>query len=386
MSAPAAEPATEGGGSISSRPTGAAPRSGGGIEARGAPPAETSWTASIDWLHVAWILATLIAAATSPWLIRRSFPEASGDSTRPDLRSAKSLEPSAMGSPPPTVEPAPKAMLFKLGSAAETWELVAAASKGLAAVQIVIDRSEREALPMRTADGFQLYDVSPDHPLIGTKIGAPLFAYVPAAGSAGEIVRVPLPWREQAAAGPTFEIAASTNEASSFGTASAVKDPSITTILGYMSSGRLREAELLVRDAERFLDHKQSSPMGAITGAYVLLASCKGRAGGRNWRPLIEALYRELPFADGAILHGWNLLQQQEQPGDLDHARACFLEAISRGLPVYLEGARLLQSGLAMFGRGDAGDELASAIAKADALATRCNPSQAFTSIKVSCA
>jgi len=300
--------------------------------------------------------------------------------------AAASASPGAEASAAGSEQPASAAMLFRVPAGAAAWELVSAAGSGLAAVETIIGAIETAAaVEPRESEGFRFFNISPDHPLARPGLGGRLFALVPAAGCTGEIVSIPLPWDCGDGHRAEFEIAASSNASSSFSSASTVKDANTATILGYMSAGRLSQAEMLVRDAQELLNHKHSNAWAAAVGAYVLIASCTAKEGDQSWRQWIGNLHAHFPdLADGAILQGWNLFQQQTDPASLDAARDCFLEAVDRGIPVYSEGVRLLQSGLAMFGRHkEDNPRLADAIAKADALAIRCSPTQAFTTLRI---
>jgi hypothetical protein len=328
-------------------------------------------------------IATIFALVGGVWFFLRRAREPKYSTL---ARRRTEAPPSAAAPPMPQAStPATEAILFRL-PAAMAWTLIEATEKGPEAVNKLIDPLPAKAvLQPRAGEGFQFYDIAPDAPLVTHGVD-PLYAFVPSAGSPGEIVVVPMPWRLGEGGEAAFEIAASDNAASSFSTGSAIQDPSISTIAGYMSTGRLREAELLVRSASHLLNHKYHNAMAAAIGAYVLLATCQGSTSGQNWRPWIENLYRDFPaLADGAILQGWTLLQTQTNDADLQAALDCFLEAPARGIPIYAEGVRMLQSGLAMFAkRAESDERVRSAIAKADLLATRCNPSQAFTTIRIS--
>lgn len=296
----------------------------------------------------------------------------------------------AAEAPPPVAaaaHPAVEAILFRLRDGNAAWRLVKAAAAGEAAVgRIIADAVGRAPIGSNESQGFRFFEIAADHPLVRADANGGLFVLVPAAGSAGEIVSVPLPWDCADGHRAQFEIAASTNPESLFRAASTVKDVHMATILGYMSAGRLTQAELLVRDAKHLLDHKYSNAWAAAVGAYVLLATCTDRKRGKRWRPWIENLCRDFPsLADGAILQGWNLLQRQDGTDYLDRARRCFVGAVDRGVPIYAEGVRVLQSGLATFGRFKEEDaRLAEAIVMVDELATRCSPTQAFTTLKIS--
>lgn len=351
---------------------------GGGMEAAAA----NGWFGLPLW-GIAAIIAGLVGLGGLGWFFfrpRRRFRYRTLARRPPEAAPPMARNASAAAS-----EVAGNAILFRL-PAASAWALIEAAEQGGSAVHALIGSLPNKAkVTPRAGEGFSFYDIGADAAPVRQRGGA-LFAFVPSAGSAGELVAVPMPWRLAEGGEASFEIAASANAETSFSTGSAIKDRSITTIAGYMSAGRLREAELLVRSASNLLNHKYYNEMAAVLGAYVLLATCQTSASGPNWRPWIENLHRDFPaLPDGAILQGWNLLQTQTNEAELNAALACFLEAVGRGIPLYAEGVRLLQSGLAMFAKRKENDpRIGAAIAKADLLATRCNPSQAFTTIRIS--
>lgn len=271
----------------------------------------------------------------------------------------------------------------------ESWLLVRAANAGLQTLRAHVT-GHRTIATLSSAShsaGFDLFEVAAD-PAWGNGVYLrPLMplVLVQAPGFDCELTVLPLPWPMENGTMATFEIAVSTTRDTAFSSSSTIKDPRVSTILGYLASGRLTQAELLVRDAIELLDTKRTNPLAAAVGAYVLIATCKGRDDPDHWRPWIYNLsnwFTWLP--DGKILEAWNILDTDEAPDMLEKARECLLESVRRGVPVFGEGVRMLQAGLALFaGQADEHDELAEAIALADLLARRCNPTQAFTTITV---
>jgi hypothetical protein len=163
----------------------------------------------------------------------------------------------------------------------------------------------------------------------------------------------------------------------------SVADPQFATLLGYMSAGRLSEAQLLARSAQQLLADKLLNPFAAAAGAYVLLAAEQVHPG-QPWRSWVSNLYDWFPnLPDGAVLQGWNRLQTAQAESDFEAARNLFLEAAGRGIPIFSEGVRRLQNGLAMFEKEDPDGRVREASELVRQLALRCHPQQAFTTLRL---
>jgi RES domain-containing protein len=126
-------------------------------------------------------------------------------------------------------------------------------------------------------------------------------------------------------------------------------------LLGYMSRGAVLAAERLVKDhddlATLLLDEKVDDPYAAAVGGYYLLRSGAPDERMRDW-PANLADWMEW-MSDGPIIRGWQLLRGAP-PRDGETARKRFLQAVTRGLPVYTEGLRLLIDGLKVVARASA--------------------------------
>jgi hypothetical protein len=121
------------------------------------------------------------------------------------------------------------------------------------------------------------------------------------------------------------------------------------SLLGYLGLGLTAHAEALWPMAEDLLQHKFRDPIGAAVGGYFLLRLRRlGRL--REWAANLADNFGWLP--DGAIIDGWLHLHMARQNNDDDEytlVRDRFLDAASRGLPLYTEGLRLLVDGLTLF-------------------------------------
>jgi len=118
-------------------------------------------------------------------------------------------------------------------------------------------------------------------------------------------------------------------------------------LLSLMNSGDMLKGKSLftVKNAEQLLYNKISDPVGAAIGGYFLL---KTRELDRmhNWPDNLADWFDWMP--DGAVIHGWQLIQMGAKPDTIRIIRQRFLEAVKRGIPIYSEGLRLLYEGLTM--------------------------------------
>lgn len=123
---------------------------------------------------------------------------------------------------------------------------------------------------------------------------------------------------------------------------SKTDDSEIDLLFSYVLSGKLDLARAyaprMIERAQRLLQLKASNPVNATLAAYVLLkVSNDERA---DWVRNLANWFGHLP--DGAIIYGWHLLQA----GKAEQAHEYFSKALSRGVPMFSEGIRLLRDGL----------------------------------------
>jgi hypothetical protein len=136
--------------------------------------------------------------------------------------------------------------------------------------------------------------------------------------------------------------------------------------LGFLLRGDFAHARTIGSDiavsAMTLLADKTKSLSGAAIGGYVLLLT--GDVGSaRNWMANLDNWFPFFP--DGAVIHAWSCLRQQEP--DFEISRQRLLEAHRRGIPVYSFGLRLLHDGLALFAarakeRGQNDDDIEKAL------------------------
>lgn len=124
-------------------------------------------------------------------------------------------------------------------------------------------------------------------------------------------------------------------------------------LFAYVQRGALdlaREAApALIDQAESLLMDKGANPIHATIAAYTLLTIGDTTHG--SWMANLAGLFPFLP--DGAIIYGWHLIHA----GQAEQAPAQFHAALSRGLPIYSAGVRLLRDGL-NFVAGIHGDDV----------------------------
>lgn len=132
-----------------------------------------------------------------------------------------------------------------------------------------------------------------------------------------------------------------------------LRDDVVSTLLGYLQSGRLTAVaalrEQFLREAEQLLYRKAPCPFGAAAGALLLLRT---QAYDRlhDWPFNLANSFPWLP--DGAVVAGWCRLLGLERGrvaparAEVEETRPLFLEAARRGVPVFAEGLRLLIDGL----------------------------------------
>ena len=122
-----------------------------------------------------------------------------------------------------------------------------------------------------------------------------------------------------------------------------VTDPNARILFSYLRMARPDRARMIAPDwaeqAEIYLEHKIEDPVAATQGAYVLLGIGDDRR--RGWVENLATLFKFLP--DGAVIAGWHDIRR----GDYQRAVAWFRTALSRGIPMFSEGVRLLYQGCA---------------------------------------
>jgi hypothetical protein len=133
----------------------------------------------------------------------------------------------------------------------------------------------------------------------------------------------------------------------------ATREPIADTILSYLERGDVYAAEGMVRwieEAHDMLEGKMRDPYAAAVGGYLLLKLRRFDLL-RNW---VRNLANWFPFLpDGCVLWAWQQIHQN--PSNENEIRSYLLQAasrgesdITRGLPIYSQGLRLLLDGLSM--------------------------------------
>lgn len=113
------------------------------------------------------------------------------------------------------------------------------------------------------------------------------------------------------------------------------------SLQGFLRIGAIDQARVL---SEALLRDKRQNPTLAAVGAYFLL-QIGDLTRLHDWTKNLANWMEWLP--DGAVVYGWHLLRQDNP--DHNRAKTQFLTALSRGIPIYTTGLRLLRDGLMLF-------------------------------------
>ena len=206
-------------------------------------------------------------------------------------------------------------------------------------------------------------------------------------GESASLMCAPVPWFDLHGAGTesAFEVLSPLRTA---GTTALVTDPELGSLVGYLTSGALHSARVLVDLARDMLFHKISNPIGAMAGGYVMVATENERlpADWHGWLDHLCDWFPEIP--DGAIIRAMHKLQHQQSDEDVDAALGGLLEAGRRGLPYYSLGMRWLLDGLTVFADDPSyahrHQEIQPQLECVRMVARRTNYQQPFTSIELS--
>lgn len=126
-------------------------------------------------------------------------------------------------------------------------------------------------------------------------------------------------------------------------------NPVADTIMAYLSRGNIGAAEAMKRwasEAEQLLMHKMQDPYAAAVGAYLLLR-LQSFDLMHDWPRNLADRFDFLP--DGCVIRAWQLMATDARREA--EIRDYLLQGVSRGIPVFADGLRLLQDGLKMLGR-----------------------------------
>jgi hypothetical protein len=125
----------------------------------------------------------------------------------------------------------------------------------------------------------------------------------------------------------------------------ATSNPDADIVSEYLARGDARSAESMlswVGRARELLFAKIDDPYAAAVGGYLLLRF--GRHTEMDtWAKNLADWFVDLP--DGAVIWAWQLIAQRGQSA-ADEINRYLEMAVARGLPVYMEGSRLLSEGL----------------------------------------
>lgn len=168
----------------------------------------------------------------------------------------------------------------------------------------------------------------------------------------------------------------------------AVRDRLVGSTLGYITSGDLPSAAVLVKQSRDMLFEKLHNPFAAAAGGYVLAAT-ETAGDEKYWHQWIRNLMNWFPWLpDGAILYAWLKLRHGNADEDHLEAKRALLTAYRRGIPFFSLGVRWLLDGLTILNEGSnptisEDDEFQAALKNVHTIARRINTRLPFTSIRV---
>jgi hypothetical protein len=209
---------------------------------------------------------------------------------------------------------------------------------------------------------------------------------------------LPLPWRttrdEEGAVeilvGPDASADASVGVArnmSAWSVSTVARDDRVAPVLSYFAAGDQSGAAFLARDALDLLFGKMINPYAASAGAYVLVDRWLREHDAAQWLDWIDNLARWFPWLpDGELLRGWIALAGGK--GGLKEARAAFIEAERRGIPVYTAGVKRLTDGLTRIANQDRADKredpaVMQALDRIRRISWNVDPRYPFTTIRL---
>jgi hypothetical protein len=171
------------------------------------------------------------------------------------------------------------------------------------------------------------------------------------------------------------------------------RDDQVAALLSYFAAGDDSAAEFLAMTALDLLFGKMVNPFAASAGAYVLVDQWlrKRETDPRTveWFAWIDNLAKCFPWLpDGEILRGWIELAGSSGKPSPETARAAFVEAERRGIPVYTAGVRRLADGLSRISNQDKVDgrkdgAVAGALERVRRLAWSTDPRFPFTTVRL---
>jgi len=167
-----------------------------------------------------------------------------------------------------------------------------------------------------------------------------------------------------------------------------VRDHLMAAVFGYLTSGDLPAAAQVVETAVDRLEQKLINALAAAGAAYILVRTASDEGKRPIWVPWLKNLRAWFPWLpDGAILDGWAHLNGIGREPDVARARAAFVDAVGRGLPIYAVGVRLLFEGMTRIAASpkpaNEADGFGAAFDIVRGLALRVDVRQTFTVVRL---
>jgi hypothetical protein len=267
-------------------------------------------------------------------------------------------------------------------------------------VVLGLPRQMRQARPVHFAKNRLVVESEPAFDEPGVAHYALLASEQDDPASPCLLARLPGAWRSVRSLALTpVTVEAAKDRKGKFSLSVHVTDPDIQSLLGFIRQGDLESALVIVDDCVELLRQKEVNPYAAAAAGYVLLNAPPERtkAPWADWIGNLGRWFGDLP--DGLIQQATLLLQSDSaylagripsyfprDPGAREElAEKLLLKALSRGLPVYRAGLRLLTSNLRILANSEylRTSRSARAYDLASWLLMRVESSEAFTVLDI---
>jgi hypothetical protein len=202
-----------------------------------------------------------------------------------------------------------------------------------------------------------------------------------------EVASLPLPWYSIGSsqfAPAVLLVDPARSEGAS--TMVAVHDERLAGLLAYLDQGQAGSARPLLRELEdeqiieMTIGYKGANPLAACAAAYVGLAVYDPREK-EVWDHWLRNCMERFPaIPDAAIVHARRLILRPTGKDDNDRAADALRRACEAGIPYFSTGVGLLGEMLTLLSPDHT--DLAPLAARAAQLASRVDPSQAFTVLR----
>jgi len=198
-----------------------------------------------------------------------------------------------------------------------------------------------------------------------------------------ELATLPMPWTPDGRIEVSFD--RGRPDAMAHSTV-IVRDPQFAGVLGYLGSGRMDYANLIIQAddygiIQSLIHDKMMNPLAAAGAAVIAVLATKETVLQR-WDPWLDNLTNFFSWMpDGAVVLAHRRLQQAQAEHEFDFARDKFVQAFDRGIPYYVAALSMLSGGLGQFATES--KEIEARYQETVALLSMVDPNQPFTVIRL---